>query len=233
MKKLSKKYNQMGSYIPISDKEPNSIVTEQYRKLRTHIELSNFNKEHQIIALTSTKAIEGKTVTAINLATVYAQSQIKTLLIDMDLRKPKVHRGFRKMNQVGLSDMITKNLDITHVVQEVSDHLHILTTGTKLPFPAEFLMSSSLKTLIEKLRESYDRIIIDTPPMTAVADASIISRFVDGMILVVASRDAHIDQAKRVINELEQNGTTILGAVLTRVSKREASYMNYYYYQYQ
>ena len=226
------KHNQLGSYIPISDKEPNSIISEQYRKLRTNIELSSFNKEIKTIALTSTMAIEGKTVTSINLATVYAQSGKKTLLIDMDLRKPKIHRGFKKINQIGLSDMITHNLHIEEAVQTISSNLDILTSGSKLPFPAEFLMSDALKKVMRDIKTKYDRIIIDTPPMTAVTDASIISSLVDGMIIVIASREAKTDIASRVIKDLKDNGANIIGSVMTRVQKREHSYMNYYYYNY-
>lgn len=226
----SRKPNQMGSYIPISSKEPTSIITEQYRKLRTNIELSNFNQEIKVIALTSTLAMEGKTVTSINLATVYAQSGKKTLLIDMDLRKPKIHRGFRKINQIGLSDMITHHLHVEEAVQTVDSNLDILTSGTKLPYPAEFLMSDALKEVMKDLRSKYERIIIDTPPMTAVTDASIISSLVDGMVIVIASREAKTDVANRVIKDLKDNGANIIGSVMTRVQKREHSYMNYYYY---
>lgn len=226
---MKKHPNQMGSYIPISSKEPHSIITEQYRKLRTNIELSNFSKEIKTIALTSTFAMEGKTVTSINLATVYAQSGKKTLLIDMDLRKPKIHRGFRKINQVGLSDMIMQNLKIDEAVQIVDDHLHILTSGTKLPYPAEFLMSDKLKELMNVLKSTYDRIIIDTPPMTAVTDANIIGSLADGVIIVVASRETKIDVASRVIKDLQDNGANIIGSVMTRVKKKEHHYAYYYY----
>lgn len=229
---IRKKIDQLGSYVPISDKEPHSIITEQYRKLRTNIELSNFNQEIKTIALTSTMAMEGKTVTSINLATVYAQSGMKTLLIDMDLRKPKIHRGFKMINQIGLSDMITHKLDVENAVQIINPHLDILTSGTKLPYPAEFLMSDALKELMKVLKTKYDRIIIDTPPMTAVTDASIISSLVDGIIIVIASREAKTDVAHRVISDLKDNGANIVGSVMTRVQKREHNYMNYYYYNY-
>jgi capsular exopolysaccharide synthesis family protein len=230
--KIRKRNQQLGSYIPISSQDPHSVITEQYRKLRTNIELSHFDQDIKTIALTSTMAMEGKTVTSINLATVYAQSGLKTLLIDMDLRKPKIHRGFRVINQIGLSDMITHKLSIEETVHIVDDHLHILTSGTKLPYPAEFLMSEPLKALITELKNHYDRIIIDTPPMTAVTDATIISSFVDGVILVFASREARTDVAERVINDLKTNNAKIIGSVLTRVQKREHSYLNYTYYHY-
>jgi capsular exopolysaccharide synthesis family protein len=229
---MTKKHpNQMGSYVPISQKEPHSIITEQYRKLRTNIELSSFSKEIKVIALTSTLAMEGKTVTSINLATVYAQSGMKTLLIDMDLRKPKIHRGFKKINQIGLSDMIMHGLKVDEAVQIVDEKLHILTSGTKLPYPAEFLMSDKLKELIVCLKGKYDRIIIDTPLMTAVTDASIISSFVDGIMIVFASREAKLDIAARVIKDLRDNGANIIGSVMTRVKKKDHNYA-YYYYQY-
>ena len=219
-----------GSYIPITSKDPSSIVSEQYRKLRTNIELSNFNDEIKVIGLTSTFAQEGKTITSVNLATVYAQSEMKTLLIDMDLRSPKVHRGFKLINDIGLSDIISKNLDPKNVIHQIDDHLSVLTTGSKLPFPAEFLMSQKLKDLVEKFKNEYDRIIIDTPPMTAVADASIIGSLCSGMILVIKAKETETSVVKNDIKDLEDNGVKIIGSVLTRVNIKDHRYMNYYYY---
>ena len=232
MNRLNKLNKRLDSYIPISSKEPNSVISEQYRKLRTNIELSSFDKEVKVISLTSTKMMEGKTVTSINLATVYSQSEKKTLLIDMDLRKPKIHRGFHLSHKNGLSNIITENMDLNEAIHQVSPKLHVIKAGNKLPFPAEFLMSDQLKELIKKLRDSYDIIIIDTPPMTAVADAAIISSFVDGTILVIASRETNIDACERVIKELKDNGANIIGSVLTRIRKKDTNYSNYYYYRY-
>lgn len=224
------KLDQRGSYIPITRLEPQSIISEQYRKLRTNIELSEFNEKIQIIGITSTNTMEGKTLTAINLAEVYAQSGKKTLLIDMDLRKPKIHRGFHIINKKGLSDIFTKNFDITDVVEHVEANLDVLPSGSKLPYPAEFLSSKQLNVFVNSLKDVYERIIIDTPPMTAVTDASIISSFSDGMLLVIASRETEIHITKDIIKNLENNGANIIGSVLTRVSKKDSRYMNYYYY---
>jgi protein-tyrosine kinase len=232
MKRFSKKNNQIGSYVAISSTDPDSIISEQYRKLRTNIELSNFNQELKVIGITSTNAMEGKTLTSINLATVYGQGHKKTLLIDMDLRKPKIHRGFNLLNKVGLSDIITKELDIKDAIQVVTDDLHVLSCGMKLPFPSEFLSSDQIKSLVENLRNMYDRIIIDTPPMTAVADASIISRFCDGILIVIASRETDVSLTKDAVKTLNQNGANIIGTVLSKVSKKDSKYMNYNYYVY-
>lgn len=228
--KNKRRSQRLNSYAPISKKEPLSIITEQYRKLRTNIEFSNFNKEIKTIALTSTSASEGKTVTSLNLATVYAQSGLNTLIIDMDLRKPKVHRGFGLINDRGLTNIITEKLDYKDVIQKVDDHLFVLTSGKKLPFPAEFYLSDTLLQLMKELRETYDRIIIDTPPLSAVTDATIISSFVDGVILVIASRKTRIDFVDRALRDLNESKANIIGAVLTKVQKRENHYNNYYAY---
>lgn len=232
MNRLNKLNKRLDSYIAISSKEPNSVISEQYRKLRTNIELSHFDKGIKVISLTSTMMMEGKTVTSINLATVFSQTGKKTLLIDMDLRKPKIHRGFHLSHKDGLSNIITENLDLSIAIHQVAPHLDVITAGNKLPFPAEFLMSQQLKDLIALLRDRYDVIIIDTPPMTAVADAAIISSFVDATILVIASRETNIDACERVIKELQSNGANIIGSVLTRIRKRDTNYSNYYYYRY-
>lgn len=217
-------------YRIIADKEPLSAVTEQYRKLRTNIDYSTFNEELKVLNLTSSFPGEGKTVTALNLATVYSQSDIKTLVIDMDLRKPKIHRAFEISNTKGLSQMVVKNLNKEDAIYKAHEFLHVLPAGEKLPFPAEFLMSKQLKEVMADLRNDYDKIIIDCPPMTAVTDASIISKFSDATILVVASRKTNVDVAQSVVKSLKDNGANILGAILTRVQKKDHRYVTGYYY---
>ncbi len=231
MAKLKLKTNHH-SYVPIALVAPDNYVSEQYRKLRTNIDFSDFNQTIQTIALTSTIGGEGKTVTTINLGVVYAQSESKTLIIDMDLRKPKLHRGFNLINKVGLTDIITDKLEYKDVIQTINPHLDILTSGTKLPFPSEFLMSKQVKNLMDQLKKEYDRIIIDTPPMSAVSDASVISRYVDGFVIVVASRLSHSETAQNVIENLKANGAKIIGSVLTRIQKKDERYYRDYYYTY-
>ncbi len=216
-------------YHVISANEPSGIIAEQYRKLRTNIDFSTFNEELKVINMTSTFAAEGKTVTALNLATVYAQAEKKTLIIDMDLRKPKIHRAFNIVNANGLTDVITKNLSLDKAIVEAEPFLHVLPAGEKMPYPAEFLMSKKLKELVEKLKETYDKIIIDTPPMSAVTDASIVSKLTDGTALVVASRQTNSDAAESIVKTLKENGANIIGAILTRVSRKDHRYLDYYY----
>jgi capsular exopolysaccharide synthesis family protein len=221
----------MHQYKVISQKEPHSPVSEQYRKLATNIDFSSFEKELKLINLTSTFPREGKTVTCLNLATVYSQNKKKTLLIDLDLRKPKMHRAFEVPNKGGVSDYITGKLSLEEAVLNVDENLDLLVAGEKLPFPAEALSSTKLKDMLTSLRNDYDRIIIDCPPLTAVADANIISNYCDGTVYVTASRKTNRDVASQCIKELKDNGANILGGVLTMVQKKDHYYgMEYYYY---
>ncbi|MFW6298849.1 MAG: CpsD/CapB family tyrosine-protein kinase [Bacillota bacterium] len=222
--------NENGYHI-ISANDPLSIVAEQYRKLRTNIEYSTFGKEMKVINFTSTFKGEGKTVTALNLATVYAQSGIKTLLIDMDLRRPKVHRAFNLINENGLTDLISKGKDIHEGIRQVEETLYLLPAGKKIPFSSEFLMSKQVKSAIKSLRSDFDRIIIDCPPIGAVTDATIISEYSDGTIVVLGSRRTKEDLAKETINTLRKNGANIIGSVLTRINKQDQKYGIGYYYE--
>lgn len=218
------------SYRVITREEPRSSVSEQYRKIRTSIDFSSLDEKIQVINMTSANPSEGKTVTCINVATVYSQMEKKVLLIDMDLRKPKVHRAFELSNQGGVSGYI-QDKSLTNNIQEVNPYLHIMVAGEKIPFPSEALGSQLIKDMIEEIKKEYDVVVIDCPPMTAVTDASIISNFSDGTVFVLASRTTNRDVAKNSIKQLNQHGANILGAVLTRVSKRDSAYgMDYYYY---
>ena len=151
----------MNTYRAITKETPHSIVSEQYRKLRTSIDYSNFNKEIRVVNFTSTFPSEGKTNTVINLATVYAQSKKKTVLIDMDLRKPKLHRYFHLSNTEGITDYITEGEDYEPIIKNISEYLDIIVAGKIVPFPSEILSSEKIKDLINCLKDKYDRIIIE------------------------------------------------------------------------
>lgn len=222
----------MAKYRVITNEEPHSSVSEQYRKLRTSIDFSNFDANIKAINLTSTFPGEGKTVTCLNLATVYAQTKQKTLLIDLDLRKPKIHRAFQLPNKGGVSGYITNEHSIENEISNVDEYLDVLVAGEKVPFPAEVLVSKKIKQMMEELKGIYDRIIIDCPPMTAVADATIISNFCDATVYVIASRNTNADIAKGAIKDLKENGANVIGGVLTRVNKSDSYYGTDYYYYY-
>lgn len=215
----------------ISKDKPNSFISEQYQKVRTNIDFSNLNEKIKVINLTSTFPGEGKTITAINLAVVYSQLKLKTLIIDMDLRKPKIHRAFGLLNKKGLCDCVANELSLTEAIDHVDKYLDVLVAGEKVPFPVEVLSANKTKALMKELKSEYDRIIIDCPPMTAVTDATIISNYSDGTIFVVASRKTNSSLAKNCIKELQNSDVTIIGGIINKVQKRDQAYgMKYYNY---
>lgn len=217
-------------YHIISISEPLSVVAEQYRKLRTNIDYSTFGREINVINLTSTNKGEGKTVTVLNLAAVYAQGGKKTLVLDMDLRRPKIHRAFNFVNENGLTDMVSEGKDVREAIRHVDDNLYLLPAGKKIPFSAEFLMSEQVRKSVETLREDFDKIIIDCPPISAVSDAHVISGFSDGTALVVASRKTKDDEARSTLKSLKGNGANVIGGILTRIDKQDQRYGGSYYY---
>ena len=212
----------------IVEKKPKSITAEAYRTLRTNIQYSSFDKEVRVIVVTSSEAGEGKSTTAGNLAISFSQAQKKTIMIDCDLRKPSLHKKFRISNMVGLSDLLKGRESLKEAVHKYNDYLDILTSGKVPPNPAEMLGSRSMENLLEKLKEEYDMIIIDSAPLQAVTDAQILSRKADGTIIVVRAEKTKRDsviQAKELLQKVDAN---ILGIVLNGVENIRKKY--YYYY---
>ena len=223
----------MSRYNIISKREPHHPVSEQYRKLATSIDYSSINHKIQIVNFTSSFPEEGKTLSVLNLAMVYSQTKVKTLIIDLDLRKPKIHRAFEVSNTKGLCDFITGTEPIDGYIKNVEHNLDVITSGGKVPFPVEILNSNKLKETLEYLKTIYGRIILDCPPLTAVADATIVSNLADGTVFVVASRKTNRDSANDVLKQLKESGAHIIGGLMTQVAKRDVFYGTGYYYSYE
>ena len=210
---------------------------EVYRQLRTNIEYSSFNKDIQVICVTSSNPAEGKSSVAGNLATVAIAKYEKVLLIDCDLRKPVQHKIFKVSNKLGISNLMKEkseiDLEIGGYFQKFKDNstdgkLYVLTSGKSVPNPQEMLASDRFKELIEKFREMFDYIIIDCPPLNAVADAIPVSSIVDGTLFVVSAMDTAKQEAKNALTMLQRNGANVLGCVLTKVDITSKSYYSYY-----
>ena len=210
---------------------------EVYRQLRTNIEYSSFNKDIQVICVTSSNPAEGKSSVASNLATVAIAKYEKVLLIDCDLRKPVQHKIFKVSNKLGISNLMKEkseiDLEIGGYFQKFKDNstdgkLYVLTSGKSVPNPQEMLASDRFKELIEKFREMFDYIIIDCPPLNAVADAIPVSSIVDGTLFVVSAMDTAKQEAKNALTMLQRNGANVLGCVLTKVDITSKSYYSYY-----
>ncbi|MCF0149667.1 MAG: CpsD/CapB family tyrosine-protein kinase [Clostridium sp.] len=212
----------------IVEKEPKSIAAESYRTLRTNIQYSSFDKEYRIIVVTSSEPGEGKSTTAGNLALCMAQGDKKVVLIDCDLRKPSLHKKFKVSNLVGLSDVIIGKTDLATAAHRYNKNLVLLTSGKIPPNPSEMLSSKTMEKLLESLKDSFDYIILDTPPVQAVTDSQILSTKSDGTILVVKAERTKKDSVENAINLLKKVNANIIGTVLNGIDVSRNKY--YYYY---
>ncbi|KNH16802.1 capsular biosynthesis protein [Priestia megaterium] len=213
----------------LAHNSPKDPVAEQYRTIRTNIQFSNVDQDIKTIVVTSSGAEEGKSTTTSNLATVYAQQGLNVLLIDADLRKPTGHYTFRLENHIGLTNVLTRQSTLAQAVQESEiPHLSVLTSGPIPPNPSELLASAQMAELLKEMKEQFDMIIFDTPPILAVADAQILANQVDGTILVVSSGKTEKDAALKSKELLSNAQGKLLGVVLNNRKVEEGNY--YYYY---
>lgn len=178
----------------ITINEPNSLATESYKMFRTNLNYVNVDSDIQVIMFTSSTSEEGKTTSSCNTAISLAQAGEKVLLVECDLRKARVHTIMGLPQSPGLTNLIARNNDFDKSVQAIEEipGLDVLTAGGPFPpAPAELLHSKMIENVIEEARGKYDKIVIDAPPILHVTDAGILSRLVDGgVILVVASNES-------------------------------------------
>jgi len=217
----------------ISIKEPKSPISECYRGIRTSIEFSNLDKEMKVINITSSMQNEGKTTVITNLAVSFANLDKRVLLLEGDLRNPSVHRMFNISNINGVTDILLKNKPFADVVHCTPvKNLHVLTCGAMPPNPSEILSSNKMKQFLNSLREYYDYIFIDAPPIGVVTDAGIISTYSDGCVFVVGSKQCDIEMAKIAKQRLDDVKANIIGVVLNYFDE-DNNYYSYYKYYYQ
>ena len=217
----------------ITQHSPKSPTSEAFRTLRTNIQFSNIDKDIKTIVLTSSGPAEGKSTVIANFAVTMAQVDKKVLLIDSDLRKPRIHTIFGLSNVNGLTTVLAEGLSYKDVVIPTGiGKLDILPSGPIPPNPAEVLGSKKMKSFLEKIKDDYDMILLDTPPVGLVTDAAVLSTIVDGVILVCAVGQAIIDAARNAKALLEKVNANILGVVINKVPVNEGGYYKYHYYNY-
>lgn len=213
----------------ITNSEPRSPISEQYRTIRTNIEFSSVDEQIKSLMVTSSGPGEGKSTTVANLAIVFAQQGKKVLLVDADLRKPTVHYTFQLDNHKGLTNVLTKQVNLLEaVIQPKIENLSILASGPIPPNPAELLGSKSMDELLEEAYQHFDIILFDTPPVLAVTDAQILANKCSGTILVVNSGKTEIDGATKAKELLLSAKGKLLGVVLNQKKAKDSQY--YYYY---
>ena len=211
---------------------PKSMLSEAYRNIRTSILLSFSERPPKSIAISSPNPAEGKTTTVINTAIALSQTGVQVLLIDADMRKPRIHKIFREENGAGLSNFLSGNAALDSVIKK-SDipNLYYIPSGPIPPNPSELIGSKLFKNMMESLGERFDHIVLDSPPVLGFADAIILSTSVEGVILVVSGGKTPRETLQRAKEVLHQVNAKILGVVINRIDIQRSDY-GYYYYRY-
>jgi len=221
----------------ISHLDSKSQLSEAYSSIRTFLLFSSAGKPPKVMMVTSPRREEGKTTTSINTAISLTKSDAKAVLIDADMRRPRLHKVFKVSNGKGLSSFLSGNIEFGDDLIKHTDipNLDVITSGPLPPNPAELLSSYRLRELIDGLYPLYNFIIIDTPPLLGLADAAIASTHTDGVILVVKSGSTPRDAAVQAKKVLESVNAKVLGVVLNAINENNIryGYSSYYQYYYQ
>ncbi len=215
-------------------KFPRSPVSEAFRSLRTNLEYTNVDKALNKILVTSSGPGEGKTTIASNLAAIIAQSGKRVLLIDADMRRPRIHTIFGVSNRVGLSTLFRGNMTLRSVIRNVDgmENLFVLTSGSPPPNPTELLASAKMDQILAEATREVDIVIVDSPP-SLVADFQVLSTKMDGVVLVIKPGHTHADSAFAMLDQLKRVNARALGVVLNKIPRGDSYYGGYnYYYPY-
>lgn len=211
---------------------PKSINTEQFNTIRTNIQFSSADKKYKSLMVTSATMSEGKSTVAANLAVSFARQGNRVILIDADLRRPTINATFSISNPCGLTNYLTDhNTHLQDIIYNTSvSNLCVVPSGPVPPNPSELIGSKRMEDLTKLLSEKSDIILYDAPPVLSVTDAQILSRMVDGTVLVVRANKAEIDEVKETISLIKHVRGHILGSIVNDVKGSSGGYGYYGYY---
>ncbi len=220
--------------IPIlAVKNSDDIAVESLRSIRTAIHFALNNAKNNIVMIAGPAPEVGKSFISTNLATIFAQSNKKILLIDADLRRGYLHKYFSKDVKPGLAELLTGQAELSQVIHETEvSGLSIITRGKNPANPSEILSSEQFKTLLETLSPQYDHIIIDTPPILAVTDGIIISQYVGVTLLVARYAKSQMKELELSLNRFDQAGVKVNGFILNDIQRAGGGYGYGYNYAY-
>ncbi|HWP46780.1 MAG TPA: CpsD/CapB family tyrosine-protein kinase [Candidatus Limnocylindrales bacterium] len=216
----------------IDEEKTPRAVSEFYRTLRTNLTFSQADHPIRSLLITSSVPEEGKSMTVANLGITFALAQNKVLLIDSDLRRPILHHLFGLNNTKGLTHMLVGTVEPDEIYQATRvNNLWVATCGLIPPNPSELLSSQKMQDFLKLVQKRFDMVLLDSPPVTSLADAAILSSLVGNVLLVVLANKTSRDMILRARYQLETVNARIVGVVLNSVDlKKERYYYNYYYY---
>lgn len=233
-------WNDRRSAMLLSVKDPASTTAEAYRSVRTNLQFALLDSGSRVVLVTSPSASEGKSTTAANIAVVLAQSGKSVIIVDCDLRRPRVHKFFELRNTEGVTTAILAERPLVDLLQRpriagAPPSLLALTSGPIPPNPADLLGSARVSELIETLGTLADYVVIDSPPIVPLSDAAVLAPKTDGVIIVAKAGQSSRRASAQASEKLEAVGSTILGVVLNEVTPNfgEPGYYYDYYYYYQ
>ncbi|EUJ25298.1 CpsD/CapB family tyrosine-protein kinase [Listeria cornellensis] len=209
---------------------PTSMISEEFTSIKTNIEFASIQTEKKVLMVTSAEPDVGKSLIVSNLAVVYAKQNKRTLLIDLDLRKPVQHHMFHFGRAKGITGLLLNEAcDSREAIRPTEvPGLDLLPAGVIPPNPTTILNSNALLDMVKKYRDQYDQIIIDAPPVLVASDAQLIARFTDGIIFVIKSGSSEYKKVEKAIDLLHRTGNEIIGTVLNRPSiEAEKAYYTY------
>ncbi|WP_226667477.1 CpsD/CapB family tyrosine-protein kinase [Metabacillus litoralis] len=199
----------------VSYSNPSSIIAEQFRTIRTNIQFSSIDVQHKTIIITSPSSSEGKTTSAINLAISISQQGERVLLIDANLRRPKLHISFNLKESYGLTDVLMGRLPLEEAVfQSQIGKLEVLTSGIIPPNPTEIIGSKAMSYFLKDVKEEYDTVIFDCPPVLETTDTKLLAGQCDGVIMVLKSGKTDREKAIEANRLLHLVRAKVLGIIL-------------------
>ena len=210
-------------------------ASEAIQKLQSNIAFASVGGSMRVIGVTSSVQGEGKSTLITNMAYVYALRGAKVCLVNLDLRRPSLHRFFQVKNTAGVEEFVSGEASLEDITVHLPNGIDLINAGTRTPFPTKILSSEKMGDLFEQIKaKDYDYILIDTTPSLMLPDAALVANHLDGYLFVCAQHVSKKKEAKATIKSLQRNGINIIGVVMTNVTDYrdvdEGYHSHYYYY---
>jgi len=215
--------------LPLRD-APRSSISEAFRMLQANLKFSSADRKLQVLTITSSVPREGKSTTSANLGLALAELGNRVLIIDADMRRPSQQQVWELPNAVGLSNVLVEQIDLQAAIANEAPTLDVLTAGAPPPNPVALLDSQRMQQLLAQCRDSYDYVLVDTPPLAVAADAAILGKMSDGMLVVVRPGVVDVPSVNSTREVLERSRQSVIGMVVNGVNPSKEPDSYYYYY---